>query len=177
MRMFLAASAFVALLVPGVAGAGPVATVTAGYDPIEQNPYFIIANTSNALETGLTLTTSFGPTTSVSIANLAAGQIETYQFNASNGGYLVGGGENDVDDSTTYKLMLTISGVTLSSDVFSPADNLTGGDVDFLGNQCFGYAPCSVALSGEVAQVPEPQTLAMLSFGLLALGAIRRRAL
>ena len=193
MLRFIAAAAAIALMVPGVASAGIVATVSAGYDPVLQDAYFTITNTSSDAETGLLLTTDFGPTTSRSLCDylatgcsLAAGQSVTYDFDQPNGGFIVGAGENNLDDGTTYQLTLTIDGMTLSSNVFSTANNSSGGYVDFLGNTCFGFSNgCLVATSGLVATtaapaaVPEPSAPAAVALGLgvLAIGAVRRRAL
>jgi hypothetical protein len=77
--------------------------------------------------------------------DLAAGQSETYDFNQPNGGFLVGAGENGLDDSTTYQLILTLDGATLSSNVFSPTNNPTGTYVDFLATPALATAPAALS--------------------------------
>jgi hypothetical protein len=163
-------------LMPAVASAAVLDTVDATFDPFLQNTELVIDNLTGKTQTGAVLTTSLGPTTSVSLGALAAG-LTTYYFNQVDGGFLVGAGENDVPDSTTYQL--TVAGV--SSGVFSPGTNLTGAYVDFLGNTCFGYsAGCLIATSGIVAEVvPEPTSVGLMGAAVLAAGgafAARRRA-
>jgi hypothetical protein len=184
-RSLVAASAVALAMVPGLASATTVATLTAGYDRILEDPYFIITNTSNSTETGLTLTTSFGPQTTVTLGSLGAGQSEKYEFNGNSGGFLVGGGyEVHTPESTTYQLSLTLGGQMLQSNIFSTSSNLTGAYVDFLGDVCGVRVRCTVpnngARSGVVANitaaVPEPTTWAMLIIGFVGIAARLRRA-
>jgi hypothetical protein len=175
----LSALAVAAAFLPGLASAEPIATITAAFDPFLQNTFFDITNNTADNETNLLLTTSLGPTTSVSLPDLAAGATYTYYFNQVNGGFLVGAGNNNVPDTTTYQLSLVDVGSTESSNVFSPASNLTGVYVDFLGNTCYGFSNgCPVATTGTVAAVPEPGSGAML-IGMLGSAAgligLRRR--
>jgi hypothetical protein len=187
-RKLVIASAVALVMLPGFASAQTIATVYAGFDPMFQDTFFTITNDSGSTETGLVLTTSLGPITSVNLddhlgQSLDAGQSETYYFDQDNGGFLSGASQNGVPDDTTYQLSLTLSGQTLTSNLFSTAANSTGGYVDFLGTNCNGYA-CNdaddnpIALSGTVGQVsavPEPSNLALMIAGVVgAFVALRR---
>ncbi len=186
------AVAFGALLLSAPLAHADVAKLSATYDGFLENTVFTITNDS-AVSEAVRLTTSLGPTTQVSLPNLATGASETYSFSQISGGF-----ENDpasagLPDTTTYTLLVGLNNAspTLSSNVFSPLSNLTGGDVDFLGTNCNGFAGGSGnasgtcggtdALSGLVATVPnpqtvpEPQTLALLVSGVAILGMARRR--
>ena len=170
-----------------------VAQLSATFDSTLQNTVFTVTNDSTVSE-AVRLVTSLGPTTTVNLPNLLADSSETYTFSQISGGF-----ENDpasagIPDTTTYQLQVGLNNgpITLSSAAFSPISNLTGGDVDFLGNNCNGFAgglgtfggTCGVtdALVGVVASVslpvPEPRSLTVLASGLAALGLTmgRRRS-
>jgi len=170
-----------------------VAQLSATFDSTLQNTVFTVTNDSTVSE-AVRLVTSLGPTTTVNLPNLLADSSETYTFSQISGGF-----ENDpasagIPDTTTYQLQVGLNNgpITLSSAAFSPISNLTGGDVDFLGNNCNGFAgglgtfggTCGVtdALAGVVASVslpvPEPRSLTVLASGLAALGLTmgRRRS-
>ncbi len=180
LRSVVAAGAVALAMLPGLASASVVATVDAGFNPTLQNTYFTITNDTGSTETALTLTTSFAPPggngrTTIVLGDLAAGATEKFWFNEVDGGFQTGAGNNGLDDSTSYQLILTLGGQTLKSNNFSPLSNLTGTDVDFLGNQCFGYSdacPAGVSATGRVAAVsylssavPEPSTWALMIIG------------
>jgi hypothetical protein len=196
----VAAGAVALTMLSGIASASTDATVFAGFDPTLQNTFFTITNDSSSTETALTLTTSLANSlgsTSVNLAaqygfsgGLAPGQSETYYFNGTSGGFLAGASANNLPDTTTYQLSLTLGGQTFTSNIFSTASNSTGSYVDFLGTNCFGYAnactdsngnPITLAVSGTVgviaAAVPEPSTWSLLAVGLVGAVVIRRRSI
>ena len=182
-----AATAFVLALCFGSLPAhADVARLSATYDSFLENAVFTITNDSASAETVM-LGTSLGPSTGVTLpGTLAAGASEQYAFGAPNGGFLPDPQGEGVPDTTTYDLVVGFGNglPTAASPAFSPLSNQTGGDVDFLGNQCQGFAggACgtTIALSGLVASVaqpvPEPLTLSIFVLGLAGLGLAVRRA-
>ena len=184
-RVLYAAAFLAALAAAAPARATTLATLSATYDTFLEDTVFTITNTSGVSE-AVTLTTSLGPITTKVLPNLGAGLSEQYAFNAVNGGFITDPQSAGVADSTSYALLVGLSNAapTLSSGAFSPLSNLTGGDVDFLGNQCQGFpgAPCgtTIALSGLVASVqtpavPEPFSITLMLAGLTSLGLVLRR--
>jgi hypothetical protein len=171
----LCVAAGIAALPIACALAGPAATLNATYDSFLDNTEFTLTNTSDTTETGVTLLTSLGPTFSVSIPDLLAGDSYTYSFGEQNGGFIVDPAGAGVDDGTQYAFSLVLGGLSQNSGWFSTASNLTGGYVDFLGNTCFGYGGCGVAQAGLVAAIPEPSTAGLLGLGLTGLFMARRR--
>ena len=184
-RLIYAIYLAVSAILPEIASADPVATIGAAFDPFLQDTYFVITNDTNSTETNLVLTTSLGPITSVGLPDLAANASETYYFDQVNGGFLAGAGDNGVTDDTTYQLSLTVNGATAIGTPFSPLTTLndTGIEVDFLGNNCFGYqSACPVgtgvtytAALTTVATVPEPTGIAGLGAAIVTLACLRRR--
>ena len=179
------ACATAALLIGTMPARADLAKLSATFDSMLQNTVFTVTNDSTAAE-AVALTTSLGPTTFIGLPNLAAGASETYVFSQIAGGF-----ENDpasagLPDTTSYALLIGPNGGPLvdSSAAFSPVANLTGGDVDFLGNNCNGFSggpgtfsgTCggTDALSGIVATVPEPSALTLLLPGLAMLGVALR---
>ncbi len=179
MRQFYYAAAVIAggLATCGAAFADPDTTLSATYDSFLDNTIFTITNNASVTETDVTLITNYGPTFTVSLDDLLAGATDVYSFNAPNGGFEADPAGNGLPDNTLFELSLVQNGVTITSGWFSTASNLTGAYVDFLGNTCFGYANgCPVAISGLVAEVPEPSSAALLGASLLVgLGVLRRR--
>jgi hypothetical protein len=162
------------------ARAGVISTLEATYDGIKFNTFFTFANTGAVTETDVTISTSLAGVlspSSIDLGDLLPGHSTTYAFNGIDGGFLVDPVEAGVPDTTTYQYSLGFEGSTLHSNVFGPPDNLTGGDVDFLGNDCRGFGPCSDALSGVVADVvvPEPGSMTLCASGLVMLALWRRR--
>lgn len=184
MLRHLACASCVALLLSAPARAD-LAKLSATYDGLLENTVFTITNDSTVSE-AVKLLTSLGGT-QVTLPNLGAGTSETYSFNQISGGFINDPVSAGVPDTTTYTLLVGLSNATptLSSGPFSPLSNLTGQDVDFLGNQCNGIPGGScgttIALSGVVASVaepvatPEPASTGMLLAGLTGLGLISRR--
>ena len=184
-----AATAFVLLLCSGSLPAhADVARLSATYDSFLENAVFTITNDSASAETVM-LGTSLGPSTGVTLpGTLAAGASEQYAFSAPNGGFLPDPQGEGVPDTTTYDLVVGFGNglPAVASAAFSPLSNQTGGDVDFLGNQCQGFAGgacgATIALSGLVASgaepvpVPEPLTVSIFVLGLAGLGLAVRRA-
>ena len=190
---------YTATLVAALAATAPahaaVATLSATYDSFLQDTVFTVTNTGTVSE-AVRLTTSLASPTSETLANLAVGMSETYTFNAQRGGFIDNPASAGIPDTTTYALLIGLNNATptLSSGAFSPISNLTGSDVDFLGNQCNGFsgpgnnggtcggAGSTYLLSGTVAAVnaptavPEPLSITIMLVGMAGLTlAIRRR--
>ena len=184
MRYLLATSALAALIGSALpADAGIISTLSATYSSAVNNTSFTITNTSGVTENDVTISTSLAGSAlspnPIDLGNLAAGASLTYSFANIDGGFVVDPFDSGVPDTTTYQYALTIDGETLTSQLFDPPNNLSGADVDFLGNDCQGFAGgCPVALSGIVADiaVPEPQPLSLFAAVLPVLWLLRNRA-
>jgi hypothetical protein len=184
MRYLLATTALAALIGGALpADAGIISTLSATYSSAFNNTSFTITNTSGVTENDVTISTSLAGSAlspnPIDLGSLAAGASLTYSFANIDGGFVVDPFDSGVPDTTTYQYALTIDGETLTSQVFDPPNNLSGADVDFLGNDCQGFAGgCPVALSGIVADiaVPEPQPLSLFTSALPVLWLLRNRA-
>lgn len=180
MFRYLCGAAFVvaALSTTSAARADDGTTLSASYDFFLNDTVFVLTNNSTQTDTSVTLTTNFGPTTSVTIDDIAAGATEYFAFDAPNGGFIIDPASKGLSDSTMYQFSVDVNGIIQTSAWFSPGSNLTGQYVDFLGNTCFGLSGCGVAQSGIVAAVPEPAPMALFTLPLLGLAAarLRRRA-
>ena len=150
-------------------------TLTAYYDFGINDTVFVITNNSTQTDTAITLRTSLGSTT-VTLDDLLAGATEYFAFNQPNGGFIIDPASKGLSDATQYQFSVDVGDTVLTSSWFSPGSNLSGSYVDFLGNTCFGIAAgCGVALTGEVAAVPEPASLALLGLPLPLLGLVAAR--
>jgi hypothetical protein len=163
-----------------VAHADEVYSVTATYDAFggSANTSITVQNLSGQAETNVVIT-SDGFTES--LGTIAAGASATYSFNEAQGPFLTSPGEKGISDTTNYQVSANFLGTTISSGLFSPVNNLTGGYVDFLG-ACFTVeVGCSlpdpladVPLTGVVADgttpVPLPPSIVLMLSGLAGLG-------
>ena len=180
--MFIKRSAL-ALAIAMTAGmaaahADEVYSVTATYDAFGGSANTSITVQNLSAETNVVIT-SGGFTES--LGTIAAGASATYAFNEAQGPFLISPGEKGVPDTTSYQVSANLLGTTISSGLFSPVNNLTGGYVDFLG-ACFNVeVGCSLAnpfadvpLSGVVADgtapVPLPPSIVLMLSGLVGLG-------
>jgi hypothetical protein len=161
------------------ANADEIYSVTATYDPfVLGNTTITVQNLSGSAETNVDITA--GGFTEA-LGTIAAGASVTYAFNENSGPFNTNPGDKGVLDSTTYQVAANFQGTTISSALFSPVNNLTGGYVDFLG-ACWNFeVGCSLAdpladvpLSGVVAEgvtpVPLPPSVVLMLSGLAAMG-------
>jgi hypothetical protein len=167
-----------AMTAAAAAQATTILTVNANYDAFgsTENTSFTITNTSGFAESNIDL---LAGSDSVVVQNLAAGQSLTYQFNEPKGAFTDEPGDKGVLDTTNYQVSFLYQGSAVSTELFSPVANLTGGYVDFLGACLLDRDGCSVdpngiyPFSGEVAQamapVPLPPALLLLASGLFGL--------
>jgi hypothetical protein len=182
---YLMATTALAALIGGAApaNAGIISTLSATYSSVFNNTSFTITNTSGVTETDIKISTSLAGSAlspnPIDLGSLAPGASLVYSFANADGGFVVDPFDSGLPDTTTYQYSVGFGGETLTSQVFDPLANLTGGDVDFLGNACQGFAQgCPVATSGIVADVavPEPRPLAVLTAVLPVLWLLRNRA-
>ena len=185
----LAAAAAASCLMSGAAQASVMATVYAGY--YNDNTYMYIWNQSGQDFDDVTLKSVGGlfPGESHDSGALPAGFTVTPNFNKASGAFAA-----DYDDAngadgcgaacdTSYQLFVTIGAKVFHSNVFSPNSNLSGGLVDFTGNNgdadTIVYTPDGYRGFQTVAQigagVPEPAAWALMIGGFGMAGAALRR--
>jgi len=186
-KIFLATAAV--CLMAGGAQAATISTVYAGY--YNDNTYMYLWNSGAQNFDDVTLKSVGGlfPGESNDIGALPSGWTSTINFNNLSGAFAT-----DYDDAngadgcgaacdTSYQLFVTIGANVFKSNVFSPNSNLTGGLVDFTGNNgdsdtitcnsdgCRGFGTVAQVSGG----VPEPATWALMIGGFGMAGAALRR--
>ena len=168
-----------------VANASEIYSVTATYDDsFISNTFITVKNLSSVAETNVNITSGGFTET---LGTIAAGASATYEFNENIGPFITDPGDKGQSDATTYQVNATFNGTTVSSALFSPVSNLTGGYVDFLGscdrveNGCLEtdptvFPPLTGVVADGVAPVPLPPSFFLLLSGVAALGVrgIRR---
>jgi hypothetical protein len=180
--MFIKRSALalaIAMTLGAAASAAEVYSVTATYDnAFAFNTSITVENLSGAAENNVVITS--GGFTEV-LGTIAAGGSATYSFNENAGPFNTDPGDKGVLDTTNFQVSANVQGATISSALFSPVTNLTGGYVDFLGACWNIQVGCSlpdpladVPLAGVVAEgvtpVPLPPSAILLLSGLVGLG-------
>lgn len=103
--------------------------------------------------------------------------LDLFQANAASGSNALPAG---LTGGQTASINTTLSGLYLTTDSatrFASAAGLgtSAGMISYLKGIDFGTLSISANVSANVAAVPEPSTYAMVSLGLLAVGAVARR--
>jgi hypothetical protein len=189
-KLPLLAAVAAASLLAGAAHAGTLANIYAGY--YQDSTWMYWWNTSGLTVDDAQIASVDGlfPGESEDEGSLPAGWTESVNFFNASGAFA-----GDYDDAngvdgcgvacdTSYQFQVTIGGHTYFSNVFSPNNNLTGGLVDFTGNNfdndtiscnsdnfCDGFA-----LVAQISGAPEPAAWSLMIGGFgLAGAALRRR--
>ncbi len=173
----------------GAVQASTIAAVYAGY--YNDNTYIYMWNQGGQGFDAVTLKSVGGlfPGESNDIGALPSGWTSTINFSKASGAFAA-----DYDDAngvdglgaagdTSYQLFVTIGANVFKSNIFSPNSNLSGGLVDFTGNNgdadTIVYTPDGYQGFKTVAEVgagvPEPATWALMIGGFGMAGAALRR--